>query len=268
MTRTPTAPPAQRLRHRARTYLSESPTIYLPIARRRHPGPSPQVVGPTTELVIDGYTRCASTFVVYAFQLAQDRPVRMAHHLHASAQLVSAVRRGLPTLTVIREPRGAVLSQLVREPKVDLRDALIAYARFYEQLMPHRDGMVVGEFEQVTRDLGSVVRRLNARFGTAFVEPRLDERMRREVSELVKARPTLSPLLLGFESGLVTREELGAAREAGFGTLPPSSAGTWVPSAERDREKAELAAGWSDAPESLRRRAWDAYDAFTCSDPA
>ncbi len=272
MTRGPAVALQYRLRHHARIYLSESPTFYLPLARRRYPGPSPQVVGPATELVIDGYTRCASTFVVYAFQLAQERPVRVAHHLHATAQLVMAVRRGVPALAVIREPRGAILSQLVREPKIDLRDALVAYARFYEQLLTHRHGMVVGEFGQLTGDPGAVVRRLNTRFNTSWAQPQLDDEMLRECKELVTARSSLSPILLDFESGLVSRAELRAARrgtgqETTYGGAPRAAEqDVWVPSAERDRAKSALSASWDLAPLRLRRRAEDAYDAFIAPD--
>ena len=272
MTRGPAVALPYRLRHRARIYLSESPTFYLPLARRRYPGPSPQVVGPATELVIDGYTRSASTFVVYAFQLAQERPVRMAHHLHASAQLVEAVRRGLPALAVIREPRGAILSQLVREPNVDLRDALVAYARFYEQLLTHRHEMVVGEFGQVTSDMGTVVRRLNDRFGTSWSLPQLDAEMLRECKELVTARSSLSPILLNFESGLVSRSELRAARGSTgqavtYGGAPRAAAqDVWVPSTEGDQAKAALSASWDVSPLRLRKRAYDAYDAFMAPD--
>jgi hypothetical protein len=269
MARPPTTTPVRRARHLARTYLSESPALYLPLARRRYPGPSPEVVGRDTELVIDGYTRCASTFVVHAFQLAQPRPVRLAHHLHASAQVVEAVRRGLPTLTVVREPRGAVLSQLVREPDVDLRDAMLAYARFYEQLQPHRDAMVVSDFPESTHDLAGVVRRVNARFGTTFALPSLDADMRQEVAELVRARPTLSPVVLGFESGLVSREELQASRRVVGGAVTYGGAGPargpelWAPSAQREQEKAALAGAWAEAPRRLRERALCAYAAFT-----
>src|SRR5215472_5623100 len=96
---------ARRARHRFRTRWSESPTLYLPFARIKYPGPSPEVIGPDTELVIDGYTRCASTFAVYALQLAQPQPVRLAHHLHAPAQLVEATRMRVPALALIREPK-------------------------------------------------------------------------------------------------------------------------------------------------------------------
>lgn len=47
---------------------------------------------------------------------------------------------GDPVLALIREPREAILSQLIREPGISLRGALVAYARFYSSLMPQRSG--------------------------------------------------------------------------------------------------------------------------------
>src|SRR6266571_2862096 len=91
----------QRFRHILRTRISQYPALYMPFARRKYPGPSPEVVSSEAEFVIDGYTRSACTFAVYAFQLAQDRPVRMAHHLHAPAQLIAAARMEIPALVVI-----------------------------------------------------------------------------------------------------------------------------------------------------------------------
>jgi hypothetical protein len=166
-----------------RTRISEHPALYLPIARRKYPGTRhllfarrnypgtcPEVVGSETELVIDGYTRCATTFAVYAFQLAQERPVRVVHHVHAPAQLIVAAKMGIPVLALIREPREAILSQLIREPGISLRGALVAYARFYSSLMPQQSGMVVGQFDEATQSFGSVVRKVNDRLGTSFTE--------------------------------------------------------------------------------------------------
>jgi hypothetical protein len=203
------------------------------------------VIGSSTELVIDGYTRSATTFAVYAFQLAQVRPVRLAHHLHAPAQLIAAAKMGVPVLALIREPEGAILSQLVREPRVELRDALVAYTRFYSYLLPHRRGFVVGEFDQVTRDFGGVVRRLNERFGTSFEEFLHTDANVRECYALIKERPTLSSTLLGFESGLVSREELGLEQDR-LARRPqlPGTTDVWLPSAERNRAKAVLLDRW------------------------
>ncbi len=165
-----TTPGVRRVRHAVRTRISEHPAVYLRFARKKYPGPSPEVIGADTELVIDGYTRSASTFAVYALQLAQRRPVRLAHHLHAPAQFIEAARRRVPALLLVREPRGAILSQLVREPAIALRDALVAYNRFHACLEPHLDRMVVADFETVTHDFGSVIRRLNTRFGISLDE--------------------------------------------------------------------------------------------------
>ena len=258
---------ARRARHRLRTRFSESPTLYLPFARLKYPGPSPEVISPATELVIDGYTRCASTFAVYALQLAQPGPVRLAHHLHAPAQLVAAARAGVPALAVIRNPREAILSQLVREPDVALRDALVAYTRFYRRLLPCRDAMVVAGFEEVTTDFGMVTRRVNDRFGTRFAEFEPTEQNTSRCFELIKLRGTLSPVLLGFESGTVTAGDLlpeialltrRSQEQAGAGT-----AAAWVPSGDRDRSKAALREQWEDpALALLRDRAQWVYQAF------
>jgi len=257
---------ARRARHRFRTRLSESPALYLPLARLKYPGPSPEVISPATELVIDGYTRCASTFAVYALQLAQPEPVRLAHHLHAPAQLVAAAQAGVPALAVIREPRGAILSQLVREPDVALRDALVAYTRFYRRLLSRRNRMVVADFEEVTTDFGAVTRRINDRFGTAFAEFEPTEQNTNRCFELIKLRGTLSPVLLGFESGTVTAEDLlpeialltrHSQEQAG------ARAAAWVPSGDRDRSKAALQEQWEQPGLTLlRERAQWVYQAF------
>jgi hypothetical protein len=250
------------LHHVLRTYVSERPSIYLPFARRKYPGPSPKVIAPDTELIIDGYTRCASTFAVYAFQMAQPRSVRLAHHLHAPAQLIAAARAGLPALVLIREPEGAVLSQIVREPGVSPGDGLWSYARFYETLIPFRSSFTVADFDEVTSDFGGVTRRLNHRFGTSYVEFEHTDANVRDCMDLIRHRPTLSSVLLGFESGTVA---LAEARDE-VRRLEGTSAGaadTWVPSEGRRREK-ELLRDRLHAPGLRRRmhRAQAAYDAF------
>jgi hypothetical protein len=254
----------RRIRHRARCRLGTHPFLYLPLARRRYPGPSPQVIGPETELVIDGYTRCASTFAVYALQLAQDRPVRLAHHLHAPAQIIAAARTGVPTLVLIREPRGAVMSEVVREPGVTLSDALTAYARFYSCLLPYRDRVVVGEFQEVIRDFGAVVRQLNARFGTSFREFVPTDVAVRECQEIIRRRGASSPIQLAFESGLVGLDDLRRdLQDASRTGVVEDAAELWVPSPARGRAIERLADLW-DRPNLARsrHRAEQAYEVF------
>ncbi len=223
------------------------------------------VVTRDTDLVIDGYTRSATTYAVYAFQVAQPRPVRLAHHLHAPAQILAAARWGIPTILLIRDPEGAVLSQVVREPGVTVRDALVSWRRFYEVTLRRPGAFVVGEFAQVTTDMGRVTRDLNERFGTSFAEFERTRGHEREVLELMGERPTTIPewssILLGFESGLVSREEVLAARERFRGRSDRGARPTWVPSQERDAAKERLGAEWADrALDRERARAYRVYE--------
>ena len=138
---------------------------YLAFARRRYES---STIDAGTELVIEGFPRSASTFASVSFQLAQSRPVRLAHHLHAPAQITEAVRTGTPALVTIRQPRDAVISCVIREPYIPLGWAIDAYARFYQALGRHRDAVVFAPFDQVTTDLPSLISQVNERFGTAF----------------------------------------------------------------------------------------------------
>lgn len=257
--------PLRRARHRLRAQVSGYPAVYLPWARHKFPGPSGdrEVISSQTGLVIDGYGRSATTFAVYAFQLSQEQPVRLAHHLHASAQLLTAAWHGVPTLALIREPRGAILSQLIREPHRALRDALAAYSLFYTRLLPYRDSFVVGEFKQVTNDFGAVVRRLNTHFGTSFAEFVHTEANMRECFELIKLRGTESPTLFGFESGIVSRDQLRREFPALACSPMLDAKDAWIPSGDRERAKAALGEQWRrPSLARLRDRAEQVYQEF------
>lgn len=259
----PDVSPLRRARYRLRTYASEHPPLYLAYVRRKWTQHDVEVIDSRTELVIDGFTRSASTFSVYAFQLSQHRPVRLAHHLHAPAQLIQAARWGIPAIALIREPRGAILSRHARWPDAALADALVAYARFYERLRPYRSSLVVGEFETVTHDFGALVRQLNERYGTDFTPFASNDANMRECLEFCKLRATFAPVLLGFESGLVTRDQVRSERPAIARGAVVDEREAFVPSAHRDQQKEALRRQWQQASlNKLRSRAQRAYEEF------
>ena len=101
----------RKLKYRVRQYLGLYPFLFLPAARllgnRRR---REFLVSPSTDLVIEGFPRSGNTFAVAAFVLSQPRPVRIAHHHHVPAQVIYAVKRGIPVLVVVRKPDDAVLS--------------------------------------------------------------------------------------------------------------------------------------------------------------
>ena len=81
----------------------------------------------------------------------------------------------------------------------------------------------------------------------------------------VGQRDSLSPVLLGFESGTVTLDEA----QAYLRSVRPATTEdrTWMPSADRDRAKEALAAAWSEPSlTNAKARAEDAYRWFTDQD--
>lgn len=149
----------------AKTIASRYPSIALPLARLRGHG---YPFGSETEIVIEGFPRTGTSFAVSAFEMAQPTKPVIAHHVHAPAQLIAAVRAGTPALVLVREPEEATLSLVIRAPQTGVAAALQGYARFHEPLLTHLDGMVVATFSQVVRDFGEVMERVNRRYGTRF----------------------------------------------------------------------------------------------------
>jgi hypothetical protein len=121
-----------------------------------------------TELVIDGFQGSGNSFATVAFKRSQERPVRLAHHLHAPAQVIKAVQLGIPTLVTLREPAGAAVSLVSRWPYVSVRQALRGYITFYQALEPHLGHVVLSPFVQTTQHLDEVIRTVNRRFDTDF----------------------------------------------------------------------------------------------------
>jgi N-acetylglucosaminyldiphosphoundecaprenol N-acetyl-beta-D-mannosaminyltransferase len=235
----------RQLSYATRAALSVHPSLYLPIARRRYAGEAEnRIVERDTELVIDGFQRSGNTFSVVAFETAQSGPVRTAHHLHAGAQIVAAVRFGVPTLVLIRDPADSVLSHMIREPGISARSALRNWIRFYEAVLPLKDRVVIGDFPDVVGDFGAVIERVNAKFGTDFTPfEHTDENVARCFA-LIEGR---------------NRQQYGALAE----TKVPR------PSSERAEIKADLAYEYHAASLApLRARASAIYRTLVSSPPA
>jgi hypothetical protein len=122
-----------------------------------------------TALVIDGFLRSGNTFSVAAFVVANGDGPHLGRHLHGGPHVLRAARLGVPALVLIRRPEDAVASYLIRRPSLTPDDAMAEYVDFYRTSWRARDHFVVGLFDDVVSDFGSVVRAVNQRFGTSFV---------------------------------------------------------------------------------------------------
>lgn len=200
---------------------SAIPWIFLPTVRFRpalQPREDPHHwVCRTTEIVIEGYPRSANTFAVAAFQLAQNREIEIAHHLHAAAQIKRAARLGVPAIMLVREPSEAILSLAVRDPTASMRWALRSYIRFYSSVVPYLEKTVVAPFATVISDFASIIRMVNARYGTAFKELAQTEDALESVRQAVERMGRRDSIRTGqdYRRGLaLPSEERRSAKEA------------------------------------------------------
>jgi hypothetical protein len=167
------------LRYRSKQFIGRHPWLYRAIFRNRS-GFEDLLVDEETDICIEGFPRSANSFAVAAFRHAQDEPVGIAHHNHVPAPVLTAVRRGIPTIVLIRDPVEAVM--LFRGLLLQIAAAngeenafhisyalrLKAWISFYETIKPVADRIVIDPFEEVIDDFGGVIDRVNKRFGTAF----------------------------------------------------------------------------------------------------
>lgn len=230
--------PLRTLSHEAKLVVSRHPRVAIPLARRRGHG---VVVDRTSVILIEGYPRSANSFAVAAFDYAQGGHPRIAHHLHASAHVMEAVRLGVPAIVLVRDPDDAVLELVIARPHVTIPQALRMYAGFYEPLLRHRDGFAVGPFPEVTTDFGAVILRVNQRFGTAFQE-----------------------FLHTAENQQVVFDAMDAYWRSRVGESEELERRVGRPSEERERLKAELRPRYeSDELAGKRERARTLYRVFT-----
>lgn len=154
----------------------------------QHPRYAKLLVRPDSEIVIEGYPRCANSFSVLAFERAQGRRLLVGHHLHAPAQIELGVRYGLPVLALIREPVNAAASLITRHPEITPEQALRQYVNFYECVQRHADHLVIADFRKITTDYASVIDKVNHRFGKQFKpyfnSPSEDEKIFRDIDAL------------------------------------------------------------------------------------
>jgi hypothetical protein len=123
------------------------------------------LVDRSPQIIIEGFLHSGNTFAVVAFEQAQRKSVRVAHHLHMQAQVTRATQWSIRIFLQARKATDAALSRVIGVP---IPQALKHCGSFYEKAAEYGDALVLGFFEDVTRDYGTVLERVNAKFGTGF----------------------------------------------------------------------------------------------------
>jgi hypothetical protein len=181
----------------------------------------------------------ANTFLVQVFHEAQGEDTAVvADHLHLPVQLISGTRRGLPCITIIRDPEDCVISRAIygydgEHLGVSLHDGLALYLDFYGallKLVPSK--ILVTTFDEVIKSPGQIIHKVNRLFGAnfhnftsdnPFVEANVLKRVEAiyermgegEVNEYKVSRPSAKRKELKKELQVAIRQEpeLARARE-------------------------------------------------------
>lgn len=150
---------------------------------------------PNPEIVIEGFGGSANSYAVYAFQAAQRKEVSIAHHLHVTSQIKWAAMHNNPVMLIIRNPLDAVSSLLSRGYYPSATKGLSHYYRFYHDVIPVLDKVVIASFEQLTSDFPSLIGKVNRKFGSNFdvsltMEDKALECLRSKKESWIAAMPT------------------------------------------------------------------------------
>jgi hypothetical protein len=227
-----------RLRHHLRRPLAKTPHLWdvAMLARR---GKRATLARRDTAIVIEGYLRSGNTYSVAAFTIANGADLHVGRHLHGAPHVLRAARLGIPCVVLIRRPRDAVLSYLIRRDTLSPDDALLEYLDFYRTALKAQDAFVVGLFDEVVNDFGAVVDAVNTRFGTSFTR--------------YESTPDNAAAAFAIVEEMNRRECRGQLRETHVGR----------PSPQRAERKAELET-LLDQPRTvaLLRRAEECYEQY------
>ena len=166
-----TPPITTRLRNECLLRLRRHPALFFPLIRHRQArghNRALKLPDAQTDVLIEGYFRCANHYAVGAMRLAHGESLRVAGHSHAPAVVKRACALGVPVILLIREPVAVTLSNLLKHPTMTPGYTLRGYVDFYKQVLPLHEQVVIGAFDEVTANFNAVIDRLNARFRTSF----------------------------------------------------------------------------------------------------
>lgn len=227
-----------RVRHHLRRPLAKTPYVW-DVAMLARGDKRVTLARRDTAIVIEGYLRSGNTFSVAAFAIANGADLHVGRHLHGAPHVLRAARLGVPCVVLIRRPHDAVLSYLIRRDTLSPDDALLEYLDFYRTALKAQGAFVVGFFDQVVNDFGSVIDAVNARFGTSFTP--------------YESTPDNAAAAFAIVEEMNRRECRGQLRETHVGR----------PSPQRAERKAELET-LLDQPRTatLLRRADECYQQY------
>lgn len=172
------------LRFEIKIKLDSFPSVYIFLQKVKHYNSwyKSVIVNRNSDVVIEGYPRCANSFAQQAFRYAQ-RPKEpiIATHMHSPSHIIAGFKENIPIILMIRNPKDCILSYrsfMIKHHnkneqtyiQLDLDYLVKYYISFYEKLLPYKDKIVISDFNDTINNFDRVIRKLNERNNTSFKE--------------------------------------------------------------------------------------------------
>lgn len=162
------------MKYKLRRLIRRFELIHIPFIRRKwenwkvennNPFPPSVVISSETTAVVDGFPRSGNSFFVALLSVSQPSSLVMSHHLHSAAHIKAGVRKGVPVVVIVREPRDAVLAYQAYDKLVPLSECLRDWISFYRQILSlPQKSFALARFERFIKDGNHVVDDVNAVF--------------------------------------------------------------------------------------------------------
>lgn len=185
-----------RVKYWIKTQLDHYPEAYMQFLHYKYKNHrfAPYLVSKSTNIVIEGFPRSANSFAVRAFNALQEpSQLKVATHVHSPSQIICGIKKGIPTLVLIRKPDECLISLKAlnheyhekykdRYPYVEGFNHLAKYyINFYKRLEPYYGDIVVSDFKRTINNFESVIRQINNRFNTSFNNTGLTEEKKKHI---------------------------------------------------------------------------------------
>lgn len=154
---------------RLRLLIKRHPLVYKLAKRLRDPNAHERLCSKDTDLCLEGYPSSANSFT-RCLLLHLDPRLNIASHCHSIANIKIALKYGIPTVILIRNPKDVISSRMARlHPELDddvptskvLDEKMLMYIAFYEFVLKNIDKLLVLSFEEVVKDTEKSVSKIS-----------------------------------------------------------------------------------------------------------
>ena len=146
-----------------------------------------RIVNRRTEICLEGYQRSGNTFFHEYFKLF-NKECNIADHVHTTYQLRRAIKKKIPTVVIIRNPRDVILSGKVSNEQLSISVIAWTYKKYLQYVLEMSDEMLIVRFEEVISHPQQIVISINERYNTTFEYEELTEIIQENLFSIISCR--------------------------------------------------------------------------------